>query len=763
ARQFVQSGASATLQVLLADKAFSETRAAAPYLAYVAARPQRAEVPLVSSEAAAGIRAWLIDWLAGELSVSPSEVDVRRSFQSYGLDSVRLIALTGDLASFSARRIAATAAYDYPNVELLAEHAIAAPGLLAVPPLSRPGPLPLGARQLRLVALERAHPGEIIDHLTEVFTLEPVSEATVRSVLERLVERHEALRCHIIEGTAGPAQFAERVLEPFPLHVRDVPTDSGSFDEEVRRVALAQDRAPFELNGPLVRAALVRGAAGDRALVLTLHHLVGDGWSMALLRRDFTSLMKSALGQSADPLPTLGRQQADVAARERAFLQSTEASASLAFWSARLGDHPRLRATLPGTTFHGAVERRSLPKETMERLARVAHRLGVTPYIALLTAFCRVLGRESGEDDVLVNTHLFNRSDEDERSLCGYLVNVLTVRTALTSAMPFSEAARSVHVAWMEALEHALPIDEVVRTLRPEAYAERYMPSASAFNMLPALPEGAASGSGPVAPRPDLAPPPGFMFFERMLLVAPDPSGNQWLTLWFNEATVDPPAAAKFLEVLVLDLDAISADNPPASTRVSVCDRGDVVRGAARRFVSERLGVEAWAVSDDVALTRLGLDSVLAAELASALEDALGSPVDASVVFRHRSIDGIARALSVEPVPAKRVPSGEPGPLSCTELGLFQLFTRDPGPQDPYNLLLTLRIDAPPDAVRLRQALSLLGARHEALRTGFYVGNDGVPRRRVLESVEPPFAVVRVSPAELATARRAQGDALRRV
>jgi alkylation response protein AidB-like acyl-CoA dehydrogenase/acyl carrier protein len=190
------------------------------------------------------------------------------------------------------------------------------------------------------------------------------------------------------------------------------------------------------------------------------------------------------------------------------------------------------------------------------------------------------------------------------------------------------------------------------------------------------------------------------------------------------------------------------------------------LREVARAFLAERLDRPAETIPSDLPLTQLGLDSVLAVELAYRLEQEIGAPVDPAAVWAFPTLDTLARGLAagapVERLPLLRHPDREIGPLSFCEVGLFRLIRRDPV-QVPYNLFIPLHVSEPPDPDRLRRAFAVLVERHENLRTGFSL-IDGRPARRVSAHAEIPIEVLdlRGAPhAEREAAIRRAGDALR--
>ncbi len=194
----------------------------------------------------------------------------------------------------------------------------------------------------------------------------------------------------------------------------------------------------------------------------------------------------------------------------------------------------------------------------------------------------------------------------------------------------------------------------------------------------------------------------------------------------------------------------------------------DRVRRVARAWLAERLAIPVSSITDDVPLAQLGLDSVLAIELAHALEQALGRPVDPGAAWAFPTLTALARGLGTSAAAApprialERRPDADPAPVWFAERELYELMAADPR-QEPYNLFIPLRLAVPPDPARIARAFALLVERHESLRTSFVV-IDGKLVRRVARTIAAPIAVETrrgLSPSEEAEAIHAVCHAVR--
>ncbi|HEV3052247.1 MAG TPA: condensation domain-containing protein, partial [Longimicrobium sp.] len=215
--------------------------------------------------------------------------------------------------------------------------------------------------------------------------------------------------------------------------------------------------------------------AEDHVLLLVMHHIVSDGWSMDVLFREFSVLYETYLEGGESPLPELGVQYADYAVWQREQLAGAVLEQQLAYWKERLAgapellelptDHPRPAVQ----TFRGAHERIELPLELLERLQRLGRSEGTTLYMVVLAAFQVLLSKYAGTDDVVVGSPIAGRTRREVEELIGFFVNTLVLRTDLSGDPGFREVLRRAREVTLGAYEHQeVPFEKLVAELQPE-------------------------------------------------------------------------------------------------------------------------------------------------------------------------------------------------------------------------------------------------------------------------------------------------------
>ncbi len=290
----------------------------------------------------------------------------------------------------------------------------------------------------------------------------------LQQALAAMIERHDILRtCYVLRGVP------ERVVHaPCPFLLR---TANAADEPEVARLIEEDSRAPFDLeHGPLLRLLLVRRSAAEHVLVVTMHHAIGDAWSMELWARDLSALYTGFLQDRAIALPSLPIQYADYALWQREQVHDELYEQQLAYWVDRLKDAPVL--DLPtvhprpgvqgqdGTLFKFAV---SETIATQFQDLRIGE--GATLFMAVLAAFKVLLYRYTGQTDLLVGTPISGRSRVEFENLFGYFLNTLVLRSDVSGNPTFRDVLRQVRDVTLEAYAHQdLPFERVVQTLRPE-------------------------------------------------------------------------------------------------------------------------------------------------------------------------------------------------------------------------------------------------------------------------------------------------------
>ncbi|MBW3656310.1 MAG: AMP-binding protein, partial [Gemmatimonadetes bacterium] len=339
------------------------------------------------------------------------------------------------------------------------------------------GTAPLSFAQERLWFLEQFEPGRPTYNVPAALRLAGVLDAdALARALGELVPRHEVLRTTFMEGDDGPVQVVGAPGGWTPEHA-----DLSLLAEGERKAALerrlhAEAWRPFDLErGPLFRAMLIRLAEQEHALLLCMHHIVSDGWSMGVLFRELSTLYAAFTRGEESPLAPLPLQYADYALWQRERLSGEALDAELAYWRDKLAGAPELlelptdRPRPPAQSHRGASEPVALPPELVERLRALARREGCTLFMVLLAAWQVLLSRYSGQDDVVVGTPIAGRTHRELEGLVGFFVNTLALRTDLSGDPSFRALLARVRETTLGAYEHQeLPFDRLVEALHVE-------------------------------------------------------------------------------------------------------------------------------------------------------------------------------------------------------------------------------------------------------------------------------------------------------
>jgi amino acid adenylation domain-containing protein len=295
-----------------------------------------------------------------------------------------------------------------------------------------------------------------------------LSRHVLQRSFEELLARHESLRTrfYLEEGRA-----VQRIEPPFAV---DIPFTSAS-EAEVRELAAAEEGRPFDLQtGPLMRVNLVQVEAQDHVVLIALHHIVCDGWSMNILLREFIVAYDAYAAHTTPNLEPLRIQYADFAAWQRKLLSAGEYARQLDYWRSHLGeehivlelptDRPRpAQPTRVGATCHFSVE-----AGLSRALRALAQRYNATSFVLLLAAFQVLLHRYSGSNDIRIGVPVANRNREDIEPLVGYFVNTQVLRGRIEPQVRFDALLESVRTCVLEAQSNQdVPFDQLVEALNP--------------------------------------------------------------------------------------------------------------------------------------------------------------------------------------------------------------------------------------------------------------------------------------------------------
>jgi hypothetical protein len=302
----------------------------------------------------------------------------------------------------------------------------------------------------------------------------PLNVSALERSLTEILHRHEALRTTFMHADGR----LEQVVAPsvgFSLPVVDLSqVPATGRDAAALRLATEETEQLFDLaKGPLIRAKLVRLAAEEHVFLVTMHHIVSDGWSVGVFNRELAALYQAFSAGKPSPLPQLPIQYVDFAHWQRKWLQGEALETLLAYWKRQLADLPvlqlptdRPRPTKP--SFRGAWQARVLPRKLSEGLKELSRREGVTLFMPLLAALQILLQRYTGQDDIVVGTPIANRTRKELEGLIGFFVNTLVMRSNVAGNPSFREFLGRVREMALEAYAHQdVPFEKLVEELKP--------------------------------------------------------------------------------------------------------------------------------------------------------------------------------------------------------------------------------------------------------------------------------------------------------
>jgi amino acid adenylation domain-containing protein/non-ribosomal peptide synthase protein (TIGR01720 family) len=373
--------------------------------------------------------------------------------------------------------------FDAPTVAALAEQVESARQAFGVafeqriPPVPRAAAMPASFAQERMCFLDELEGDSPAYHIPVAIGLQgPLDLPALESSLQSIVARHEILRTTFASADERPAQ----IIHPESALVLTV-VELGELPVAERAAAAAEEarieaRRPFDLaRGPLLRARLLRVDDRSSTLLLTLHHIVTDGWSMAVLVRELGALYAATLRGEPPALPPLPIQYADHAVWQRHWLQGEVLDRQLAYWKRTLEgapealDLPTDRPRPPVMRHRGARVDFPVPAALHAAVKELCRRDDLTPYMVLLAGFAALLHRYTGQDDLVIGSPIAGRTRPETEGLIGLFVNTLALRARVGAESTFRELLLRVKEASLFAYAHQdVPFERLVEELRPK-------------------------------------------------------------------------------------------------------------------------------------------------------------------------------------------------------------------------------------------------------------------------------------------------------
>ncbi|HLH61201.1 MAG TPA: amino acid adenylation domain-containing protein [Ktedonobacteraceae bacterium] len=333
---------------------------------------------------------------------------------------------------------------------------------------------PASFAQSRLWFLNEWEPGVYNIPMTVRLTGQ-MNVAAMENGLSEIIRRHEVLRTtfRVVGGILVQA-IAPRISFSMPLlDLQGFPQDVQKM--KLRRLIKEEIRKPFDLRrGPLLRATMLKLAPDDHAMMITMHHIVSDAWSMEILFHELCELYTANVYGHLSPLPELPIQYVDYAIWQQNWLQGEVLEEQLNYWKSQLAGIPVLqlptdRPRPAVQTFRGAAQLVVLPAELTEALRAFSRREGVTLFMTLLAAFKTLLYRYTEQERIVVGIPIAGRTDRKLEGLIGCFINTLALCTNLSGNPTFREVLRRVREVTLGAYDHQdLPFEKLVEELQPE-------------------------------------------------------------------------------------------------------------------------------------------------------------------------------------------------------------------------------------------------------------------------------------------------------
>ncbi len=361
---------------------------------------------------------------------------------------------------------------------LLKQKGLAAQHVETIPRQSHAGTYELSFAQQRLWFLNQMQPGSPFYNTPVAIRLAGrLDVGAFEQSLNEITKRHATLRTTFQLSEGRPVQVVAPALTlALPsVDLSSVPAETRL--DEAQRVILEEARQPFDLStGPLIRAVLLRLDEHEHIVLLILHHIISDGWSLGVLVQEVASFYEELLQGRSSQLPELPIQYTDFAVWQRQRLSGEELEKQFAYWRHRLGgdhlpvlslptDYPRPKVL----TYRGARHTFALPESLLDALADLSQQEDATLFMTLLSAFNLLLYRYTGQTDILVGTPIANRNRAEIEGLIGFFVNMLVMRTRIAGDLSFRELLRCVRHEALGAYAHQdLPFEKLVEELQPE-------------------------------------------------------------------------------------------------------------------------------------------------------------------------------------------------------------------------------------------------------------------------------------------------------
>jgi len=341
----------------------------------------------------------------------------------------------------------------------------------------RPAGLPASFAQDRLWFLDQLEPGTAAYNLVRAFRITgPLNANALTSAIRAVIRRHESLRTifESLDGEARQVVLSDVDVQVPILNLADFP--ESEREREALRIASEEGKKPFDLTrGPLLRTTLLQLSRDQYILVLVMHHIITDGWSISILFRELTHCYEAFASGREPQLPELPIQYVEYAQWQREYITGELLAKQVKYWKDKLAgaqtilDLPTDRPRPATHSWHGATEELIFDSQILAGLKEFAQTEGATLFMVSMAAFQALLWRYTSQDSILVGTPTAARSQIEIENLVGFFVNTLVFRADFTPDMTFRDLVRQVRACALEAYAHQdVPFEKLVEELLPQ-------------------------------------------------------------------------------------------------------------------------------------------------------------------------------------------------------------------------------------------------------------------------------------------------------
>ena len=417
------------------------------------------------------LESYLLEQVAQIIGVSPSFASKDQPLVSFGLDSLKVFELKNRIEGNFKVAVSVAEFFEGASISALAMQILSqltndivnSVTLSSVERTSNE--YPLSFAQQRLWFINKLEPNSPAYNIAITVRIKgQLNQVALAESLKEIIRRHEVLRTNFKEVNGEPVQVIQS-------------TDNWRLGNlEIENFLLKEAQQPFDLaESGLFKAKLLRLDADKSILLLTMHHIIFDGWSTGVLIRELTAIYEAFLTGKPSPLPENTIQYVDYVYWQREWLKGEILESQLAYWKQQLGgnlpvlnlptDYPRPTVS----TFRGARQTLVLPEVLREGIKELSQQEGVTLFMALLAAFKTLLFRYTHQDDILVGSPIANRNSAEIQAAIGFFVNTLVLRSNLSGNPSFKELLKQIRRVALDAYSHQdLPFEKLVEELHPE-------------------------------------------------------------------------------------------------------------------------------------------------------------------------------------------------------------------------------------------------------------------------------------------------------